>query len=235
MFKVLIFLAVVLNVVTAALPPPPITYEPTAKPTSEPTASPTASPTIRWPTSAPTYNKQDWGEVVYDKRRVRTQGTCENKCSGHGDCKNNINCDCHVGLNGESDWTGPDCSLRTCPKDFAWVGDVINANDLHPWVECSNKGSCDRKAGVCTCFPGYDGVACQRTVCPYNCNGRGYCYPERILAEKAMRFYSTPWDSQKAVGCVCDAGYRGPSCELQECPSGQDPLDGYGNESGRDC
>jgi hypothetical protein len=31
------------------------------------------------------------------------------------------------------------------------------------------------------------------------------------------------------------AGYRGPACELQECPSGADPLDGYGNESGRDC
>merc|ERR1712078_853965 len=39
----------------------------------------------------------------------------------------------------------------------------------------------------------------------------------------------------KHVGCVCDAGYRGPSCALQECPSGADPMDGYGNEAGRDC
>ena len=39
----------------------------------------------------------------------------------------------------------------------------------------------------------------------------------------------------KHVGCVCDAGYRGPACDLQECPSGSDPLDGYGNEAGRDC
>ena len=38
-----------------------------------------------------------------------------------------------------------------------------------------------------------------------------------------------------AFNCLCDAGYRGPSCEFQECPSGTDPLDGYGNEAGRDC
>merc|ERR1711871_1938435 len=83
--------------------------------------------------------------------------------------------------------------------DFAWVGEVVNANDVHPWVECSNKGTCDRKTGTCSCFPGYDGVACQRTTCPNNCNDRGTC------------------------------------CELQECPSGADPVDGYGNEAGRDC
>ena len=41
------------------------------------------------------------------------------------------------------------------------------------------------------------------------------------------RDYSKPWDSMKQVGCYCDAGYRGPACELQECPSGSDPLDGY--------
>ncbi len=31
------------------------------------------------------------------------------------------------------------------------------------------------------------------------------------------------------------SGYRGPACDLQECPSGNDPLDGFGNEAGRDC
>merc|ERR1712146_601506 len=68
-----------------------------------------------------------------------------------------------------------------------------------------------------------------------NCNERGTCWPEKHLAVKASRVYDSPWDAMKAVGCLCDAGYRGPSCEFQECPSGADPLDGYGNEAGRDC
>lgn len=187
------------------------------------------------PTSAPTYAIEGWGQVTWDKRRHRNGGLCENHCSNHGTCEKNSNCKCFTGLDGEDEWTGPDCSLRTCPRDFAWVGDVINSNNLHPWVECSNKGTCDRKSGSCKCFPGYDGVACQRSTCPDNCNDRGTCWPEKHLANKAGRTYDTTWDAMKHVGCFCDAGYRGPACELQECPSGTDPLDGYGNEAGRDC
>ena len=160
---------------------------------------------------------------------------CENQCSGHGTCEKNANCRCHAGLDGEAEWTGPDCSLRTCPRDFAWVGEVVGANDLHPWTECAGKGLCNRKTGECECFAGYDGIACQRSICPDDCNGRGVCWPQRLLASKADRVYETPWDSTKEVGCVCDPGYRGPSCLEQECPSGADPLSGYGNEAGRDC
>eukprot|EP01041_Mallomonas_annulata_P006541 gene6541-13235_t len=160
---------------------------------------------------------------------------CENRCSGHGLCQPNNNCKCFEGQEHQPDWTGPDCSLRMCPKDRAWIGAVVNSNDLHPRVECSNKGLCDRKSGLCSCFSGYDGIACQRTVCPNHCNDHGSCWPLKFLAEKASRTYSLPWDAMKHVGCLCDAGYRGPGCELQECPSGPDPLGGYGNEAGRDC
>jgi len=81
------------------------------------------------PTSAPSYKAETWGEVVADgKRRRRMGGLCENHCSHHGTCEMNNNCKCFVGLDGEDEWTGPDCSLRTCPKDFAWVGEVVNAN-----------------------------------------------------------------------------------------------------------
>ena len=188
------------------------------------------------PTSMPTFTAESYGQTTWDvKKRHRVGGLCENGCSGHGSCVVNQNCLCYTGMDGEPEWTGPDCSLRTCPRDYAWVGDVVNANDLHPWAECSNRGSCDRKTGVCSCFPGYDGVACQRFACPNNCNDRGTCWPEKHLAVKASRVYDSPWDSMKAVGCLCDSGYRGPSCEFQECPSGADPLDGYGNEAGRDC
>jgi len=188
------------------------------------------------PTSMPTFTAESYGQTTWDvKKRHRVGGLCENGCSGHGSCVVNQNCLCYTGMDGEPEWTGPDCSLRTCPRDYAWVGDVVNANDLHPWAECSNRGSCDRKTGVCSCYPGYDGVACQRFSCPNNCNERGTCWPEKHLAVKASRVYDSPWDAMKAVGCLCDAGYRGPSCEFQECPSGADPLDGYGNEAGRDC
>ena len=215
--------------------------QPTGQPTTQPSGQPSFNPTSPTgqptgaPTSSPTIAAASWGEVVWDKRRHRQGGLCENQCSGHGTCVKNINCNCYTGLDGNPEWTGADCSLRACPYDVAWVGAVSNTNDLHPLAECSNKGVCDRSTGLCSYFPGYDGAACQRTHCPHNCNDRGTCWPERVLASKANRVYTTPWDATKHVGCFCDAGYRGSSCQLQECPTGADPLDGYGNEAGRDC
>mmetsp|Transcript_17053 Transcript_17053/g.15405 ORF Transcript_17053/g.15405 Transcript_17053/m.15405 type:complete len:351 (+) Transcript_17053:121-1173(+) len=210
------------------------TSQPSRQPTSQPSSSPTGQPSSA-PTSSPTYITESWGEVVWDRKRYRTGGLCENQCSGHGTCEYNLNCNCYTALDGYAEWTGADCSLRTCPMDYAWVGDVVTTNDLHPIAECSNKGICDRKTGTCQCFTGYDGIACQRTICPNNCNDRGTCWPEKNLAANAGRTYSLPWDALKEVGCYCDSGYRGPACELQECPSGIDPLNGYGNEAGRDC
>jgi len=225
------------SVIPTASPTFAPTGEPSGQPSGEPTSipsSPSGQPT-GMPSSAPSFMAEGWGQITWDKRRHRQGGLCENSCSGHGTCELNNNCNCYLGLDGEAEWTGPDCSQRTCPKNFAWVGEVVNQNNLHPWVECSNKGNCDRKSGACVCYPGYDGVACQRTICPNNCNDKGTCWPEKHLASKAGRLYETPWDHMKHVGCLCDAGYRGPACDLQECPSGSDPLDGYGNEAGRDC
>ena len=39
-------------------------------------------------------------------------------------------------------------------------------NSAHDYMECSNKGLCDRSTGECECLPGYDGAACQRASCP---------------------------------------------------------------------
>jgi len=160
---------------------------------------------------------------------------CPNGCNGHGSCGDNDKCTCYNRVDGDPAWTNPDCSGRTCPKSKAWVGSVVNANDAHPVVECSNKGSCDRKSGECACFDNYEGIACERTVCPNSCSGSGVCFTEKQLADEADRTYNTPWDSEKHVGCLCDLGRRGPDCSLIECPSGTDVLKGFGNESGRDC
>ncbi len=116
-------------------------------------------------------------------------------------------------------------------QEDASGGGIIH---VHPRnIECSYRGKCHRLTGECQCYPGYDGIACQRHECPDNCNYRGVCYPERIFARNAGVVYDQPWDAMKSVGCLCDIGYRGNSCELRECHTGPDPLGGFGNESGR--
>ena len=76
-----------------------------------------------------------------------------------------------------------------------------------------------------------DSKACERTVCPSNCNGRGRCIKQEQLAYEASKTYSEPWDALKHVGCVCDLGARGPDCSLEECPSGSDALLGKATTS----
>ena len=161
---------------------------------------------------------------------------CPNGCSGHGSCGADDRCTCHLRPNNDTAWQAADCSERTCPKDTAWVKyPVAGHNDVHGMAECSNQGSCDRKSGECDCFDGYEGIACERTSCPNDCSDRGICYTQKQLASEAGTVYSTPWDAMKHVGCVCDLGFRGPDCSLQECPSGTDILSGMGNTKGRDC
>ena len=99
-------------------------------------------------------------------------------------------------------------------RDSAWVGDTVYQDGAHSISECSNKGLCDRKTGECVCFGNYAGVACERTVCPNDCNLAGVCFTQKQLAAEAGRIYSTPWDAEKQLGCICDLGRRGPDCSL---------------------
>jgi len=221
-----------ISLVKSSTPPEP-TGQPSGQPSGQPTGSPTGSPT-GLPTGTPTFIAEPYA-YHWDRVRHRVSGMCANKCSGHGTCQINYNCKCYNRFDGSPKWTGADCSLHTCPQDYAWVGSVVNANDLHPVAECSNRGMCNRQTGECDCFTGYEGLACQRTTCLNNCNDHGTCWPQKFLANFAGKAYTAPWDASKIVGCLCDAGFRGPSCELMECPSSRDPLGGFGNESGRDC
>ena len=139
---------------------------------------------------------------------------CPNGCNGHGSCGANDKCTCYNRIDGDPAWTEADCSARTCPTSAAWVGTVVNANDAHPVVECSNKGICDRSTGTCTCYTNYEGIACERAVCPNACSNSGVCFTQKQLAVEAGRVYSTPWDATMQLGCVCDLGRRGPDCSL---------------------
>jgi len=103
-----------------------------------------------------------------------------------------------------------------------------DANGAHSMLECAGQGICDRSTGNCECFPGYEGEACTRSVCPNDCSGNGICLSASRLASDAGHTYTYAWDSDKHFGCKCDAGFRGPDCSLQECPSDFDPLYGCG-------
>lgn len=127
---------------------------------------------------------------------IAIRAYCPNGCSGHGSCGADDRCTCYLRPNGEFAWQGADCSQRTCPTADSWVYyPVYGENNVHTVTECSQMGVCDRQTGECDCFDGYDGIACERTVCPNDCNGRGICYTQKQLAAEAGTEYMTPWVS----------------------------------------
>jgi hypothetical protein len=97
---------------------------------------------------------------------------------------------------------------------------------------------CDRTTGECQCFDGYEGKACQRSVCPNDCSGHGVCeYMEDMgfgvvpadsgangFALDLITFPNYNFDAAKARGCVCDPQWFGADCSLRMCPFGTDIL-----------
>jgi len=176
--------------------------------------------------------------VILFSSAVSVYAACDNQCSGHGTCLIDDVCNCYdnwgVGLSLDSG----DCSDRICPFELAWVDTPSNDGRFHTYAECSNRGICDRKTGLCDCFDGYEGKACKRTSCPNDCSGHGTCeYIEDLAYKVTWNQYSTSdfrdsaatlpyygWDKGKTRGCVCDSQYADIDCSKRMCPHGTDVL-----------
>lgn len=178
----------------------------------------------------------------------------QNFCNGNGQCiVETSSCSCFAGYGAASDITlyrAADCSARTCPAGKAWADVPTSPTAAHALAECSTRGSCDRALGVCSCFPGFTGAACQRSTCPNGCSGHGACVSIAQMAQLSYAlplgpntYYegngdSTTWDEQSSFGCVCDSSWSvglgpgqsqtpewfGADCSLRHCPSADDPM-----------
>jgi len=206
---------------------------------------------------------------------------CPNACSGHGTCSLHDQCTCcrnwqgndcsqrtcpfgyaHVDspkgdLDGSTGTlSGPNYQLimGSTVYPFGTTEQYPDAYDQegHFYMECSNKGMCNRDDGTCECFPGYEGSACQRASCPNDCSGHGTCETIKELAEDredgdlnkgayAMNGFASGhagigdlsgvgdityelWDKTLTMGCKCDPGFMGPDCSMKLCRYGVDPL-----------
>jgi len=197
---------------------------------------------------------------------------CPNACSGHGICVQYDMCQCYRNWQsndcsertcpfgyahvdsplGDMDMSG---GALSGPATTVIAGSEVfpmgtteqypdaQANEGHFYMECSNKGLCDRKSGDCECFDGYDGAACERASCPgghggssEQCSGHGTCHSIASLTEKESysgyplevrdltQYYYGLWDKNVSRGCSCDPPYAGADCSSRACKVGVDPL-----------
>lgn len=154
-----------------------------------------------------------------------------NYCNGHGSCTVSGTCLCSDGWGSPrdiADFKSNDCALRVCPAGKAWADVSDIEGDVHRVTECSGRGSCNRKTGMCECYTGFAGNACQRTKCPNDCSGHGMCKSMRRMASESAAFptsnntkYGTEvfaftygdtrndsnWDADIIFGCVCDSSW----------------------------
>jgi len=140
----------------------------------------------------------------------------------------------HVNIVSRNSQLYPYGTTEQFPQMHNSDAEVID-NSAHYYMECSNKGYCDRSTGSCTCFDGYSGSACQRASCPTSngavCSGHGTCSSIRQLADEDYGNVYNLWDEDSTLGCSCDGGYEGPDCSQRLCKFGADPLyyDDYAN------
>ena len=152
------------------------------------------------------------------------QSSCPDLCSGHGECDKYSSCQCTKGFQ------GADCSEKICPFGNAWSDVPFESDKAHQLAECSNRGICSRRDGLCVCMEGFTGSSCDRLACPGNCMNNGKCISMEKRALKTLDInskqflYQDVWDAEKIYGCMCDNRHTGYDCSLKVCPDGDDPL-----------
>ena len=119
-------------------------------------------------------------------------GCCPHNCNffnaAEPDGKCNVpTCTCEC-KNGQM---GGDCALKICPSHKAWDDVAVSTDNAHNEAECSNRGLCDREAGVCECMEGFGGLACQRLLCQSECSSHGQCL--------SMRYWATQKDPGRDI------------------------------------
>jgi hypothetical protein len=95
----------------------------------------------------------------------------------------------------------------------------------HRVVECSGSGFCDQSSGVCECYKGFAGRACERSTCygepDDTCSGHGQCLSIKQLSKMKDAFPLADstyvygpmasdakfWDEGRAHACHCDSGW----------------------------
>ena len=73
-------------------------------------------------------------------------------------------------------------TAEICPNGASFSAKPYAAQTAHQAEECSGRGICDRRTGMCKCLSGFDGSACHRVTCPNSCNGHGFCKNIAYLA-----------------------------------------------------
>jgi len=68
-----------------------------------------------------------------------------------------------------------------------WPAHYSAKNEAHYYMECSNNGYCDRYKGVCKCFSGYTGFACEKQRCENFCHEHGHCKSIQEMANDSPK------------------------------------------------
>merc|ERR1712166_830200 len=105
----------------------------------------------------------------------------------------------------------PQGTWEMWPGDFYGAGMTREKNTVddegHFYMECANRGLCDRSTGECECFDGYTGSGCQRLACPEGCSGHGTCETVNELRQQDLTLLGCGVRTQlhsKTVYTDCD-------------------------------
>jgi hypothetical protein len=184
-------------------------------------------------------SRGDCGYLIGTTGNTASACLGEVACNGHGNCNlETMRCECYA------EWSGGDCSEKSCPVGYAWFGYPSADNTAHDeLVECSHMGKCGYRTGTCECRAGFYGEACQYMSCDEGqqsgspaCSGHGRCLSMAEHAYEAdnngdatdiqsgsdVNAFATTWDYNRIHGCKCDPGFSGYDCSLKDCPTGDD-------------